>query len=102
MGMPNQNPVERLYNTRASRNWKARLARLLEPPQPLIRNPHEPTGFPLGRWNLYIGGGGSPVTGYVNPGLVPFPGEHVVANAEQLPVANRLVQRGASGAGLVT
>jgi len=57
--MPNSNPVERLYNARASRNWKARLFRLLEPPQPLIRNPHEPTGFPLGRWYLYIGGGGS-------------------------------------------
>ena len=84
MGMPNHNPVERLYDIRASRNWKARLSRLLEPPQPLIRNPHEPTGFPLGRWNLYIGGGGSQVTGYVNLDLFPLPGVNVVANAEQL------------------
>ena len=93
MGMPNHNPVERLYDARASRNWKARLSRLLEPPQPLIRNPHEPTGFPLGRWNLYIGGGGSQVTGYVNLDLFPLPGVNVVANAEQLPFAAGLFQR---------
>lgn len=72
--MPGRNPVERLYEIRASQNWKARLSRLLEPPQPLIRNPREPTDFPLGRWNLYIGGGGSEVSGYINLDLFALPG----------------------------
>src|SRR5580692_11940828 len=91
--MPIPNPVERLYDTRVSRNWKARLFRLLEPPQPLIRNPHEPTGFPLGRWNLYIGGGGSQVSGYINLDLFPLPGVDVVANAERLPFRTSIFQR---------
>jgi SAM-dependent methyltransferase len=91
--MPSRNPVERLYDTRVSRNWKARLSRLLEPPLPLVRNPHEPTAFPLGRWNLYIGGGGSQVSGYINLDLFALPGVNVVANAEQLPFATGIFQR---------
>ncbi len=68
------NPVERLYERRASQSWTGRLSRLLEPPRPLILNPNEPMDFPLGRWNLYIGGGGSEVRGYINLDLFPLPG----------------------------
>jgi SAM-dependent methyltransferase len=48
-------------------------------------NPREPTDFPLGRWNLYIGGAGRAVDGYVNLDLFRFPGVDVQADAEQLP-----------------
>src|SRR5213595_3903269 len=82
-----RNPVERLYERRASRSWSLRLARLLEPPLPLILNPDEPKDFPLGRWNLYIGGGGTVVSGYVNLDLFALPGVDVAADAEQLPFA---------------
>src|SRR6266567_2820728 len=88
-----RNPVERLYNRRAARSPMARLSRLLEPPQPLIRNPREPVDFPLGRWNLYIGGGGSEVSGYINLDLFPLPGVDIVADAERLPFACGQFQR---------
>ena len=71
----------------------ARLIRILEPPQPFIRNPDEPLDFPLGRWNLYIGGGGSDVSGYINLDLFALPGVDVVADAEQLPFPSGLFQR---------
>jgi len=71
-----------------------RVARLLRPPLPLIANPHElEIDAPLGRWNLYIGGAGSTVSGYVNIDLFALPGVNVVANAEQLPFAGNLFQR---------
>jgi|SRR5579884_1940549 len=79
------NPVARLHEQRTSGDWKARLRRLLEPPLPLIHNPREPSDFPLGRWNLYIGGGGNQVSGYVNVDLFALSGVDVAANAEQLP-----------------
>lgn len=88
-----RNPVERLYESRSSPRWKARLLRTLEPPQPLIRNPDEPAGFPLGRWNLYIGGAGSHVSGYVNLDLFPLPGVDIAADAEQLPFPSGVFQR---------
>jgi len=87
------NPVERLHTHRTARDWKARLRRLLEPPLPLIHNPREPTDYPLGRWNLYIGGGGSDVPGYVNIDLFALPGVDVAANAEQLPFRAGVFQR---------
>jgi SAM-dependent methyltransferase len=87
------NPVERLYESRSSQGWKARLLRALEPPQPLIRNPAEPLDFPLGRWNLYIGGAGARVSGYVNLDLFPLPGVDVAADAEQLPFPSGVFQR---------
>src|SRR5579884_3659702 len=87
------NPVERLHNDRTSPRWPARLRRLLEPPLPLIHNPREPRDFPLGRWNLYIGGGGSTVPGYVNLDLFPLPGVNVAADAEQLPFRSGIFQR---------
>ena len=87
------NPVARLHSERTSRDWKARLRRLFEPPAPLIRNPREPRDYPLGRWNLYIGGGGSHVDGYVNVDLFLLPGVDVAADAEQLPFRSNLFQR---------
>jgi SAM-dependent methyltransferase len=57
----------------------------LKPPAPLILNPREPKDYPLGRWNLYIGGAGNRVPGYVNLDLFSAPGVNVQANAEQLP-----------------
>jgi SAM-dependent methyltransferase len=48
-------------------------------------NPREPLDFPLGRWNLYIGGAGSATPGYVNIDLEAADGVDVVADAEQLP-----------------
>ena len=46
----------------------------------------EPTNFPLGRWNLYIGGAGRVVDGYINLDLFRFSGVDVQADAEQLPL----------------
>jgi SAM-dependent methyltransferase len=74
--------LERLYRRRSARGW---LRRLLEPPAPFVMNPAEPKDFPLGRWNLYIGGAGRRVVGYVNLDLFPMPGVDVAADAERLP-----------------
>jgi SAM-dependent methyltransferase len=76
--------LQEFYQRRASRSW---LRRALQPPDPLIANPHEPRDFPLGRWNLYLGGAGRAVPGYVNLDLLAVPGIDVVADAEQLPFA---------------
>ena len=92
-GSGDRNPVARLHSDRTSPDWKARLRRLLEPPAPLIRNPREPRDYPLGRWNLYIGGGGSHVDGYVNVDLFALPGVNVAADAEQLPFRSMIFQR---------
>ena len=80
--------LEQVYRARGSR-----LRKLLEPPAPFVMNPREPTDFPLGRWNLYIGGAGTEVEGYVNLDLFPMPGVDVVADAEQLPFRAELFQR---------
>ena len=56
-------------------------------------NPREPSDFPLGRWNLYIGGAGRTVPGYVNLDLFPMPGVDVAADAEQLPFPSGVFQR---------
>jgi len=85
--------LEARYRRRASRRWRDRLLRWLEPPAPFILNPAEPTNFPLGRWNLYIGGAGRVVTGYVNIDLFAIPGVDVAANAEQLPFPSDTFQR---------
>jgi len=74
-------------------NFFARFRRLLEPPAPLVMNPAEPSDFPLGRWNLYIGGARRFVPGYVNLDLLAMPGVDVVADAEQLPFPGELFQR---------
>ncbi len=85
--------LERLYRKRASARWPDRLRRALEPPAPFVMNPREPTGFPLGRWNLYVGGAGRAVEGYVNLDLFAVPGVHVAADAHQLPFRDALFQR---------
>jgi SAM-dependent methyltransferase len=56
-------------------------------------NPAEPKDFPLGRWNLYIGGAGRVVDGYVNLDLFRVPGVDVVADAELLPFVSAIFQR---------
>jgi SAM-dependent methyltransferase len=86
--------LEAAYGRRTSRGFRAGLLRLLSPPEPLIRNPDELSiAAPLGRWNLYIGGAGARVDGYVNLDLFAFPGVDVVANAEVLPFPGSLFQR---------
>jgi SAM-dependent methyltransferase len=69
------------------------LYRLLEPPAPLVMNAAEMIDAPLGRWNLYIGGAGNQVDGYVNIDLFQLPGVTVVADAEQLPFRSESFQR---------
>src|SRR5262249_56478341 len=56
-------------------------------------NPREPKDFPLGRWNLYIGGAGRAVEGYVNVDLFAVPGVNVAADAHQLPFRDGLFMR---------
>jgi len=56
-------------------------------------NPAEPRDFPLGRWNLYLGGAGSRTAGYVNIDLVPLAGVDVVADAQRLPFQAGLFTR---------
>ena len=56
-------------------------------------NPREPRDFPLGRWNLYLGGAGRVVKGYVNLDLFVVPGVDVAADAECLPFADSTFER---------
>src|SRR5512133_2989403 len=56
-------------------------------------NSREPRDFPLGKWNLYIGGAGRTVPGYVNLDLFAMPGVDVAADAEQLPFGDAIFQR---------
>jgi SAM-dependent methyltransferase len=71
------------------------LLRILKPPAPLIHNPHEEgdAEFPLGRRNLYIGGAGSRIPGYVNLDLFAVPGVDVAADAHWLPFPADLFER---------
>src|SRR6266540_4584607 len=85
--------LEVRYRKRASRRWRDRLLRLVQPPAPFVMNPAEPKDFPLGRWNLYIGGAGRVVQGYVNVDLFAIPGVDVAADAEQLPFTADAFQR---------
>ena len=84
--------VKTLVRRRTSPHWKDRLYRLLEPPEPFVPNPRENLQAPLGRWNLYIGGGGFVIDGYVNVDLFHLPGVDVVADAQQLPFSEGLFQ----------
>ena len=56
-------------------------------------NPAEPRDFPLGRWNLYLGGAGARVPGYVNVDLVAHPGVDTVADVKILPFPTGLFTR---------
>ncbi len=81
-------PVEELARKR-SRWWY----RALSPPLPVYANPDERRFQPpLGKWNLYIGGAGSQVSGSVNIDLFPLPGVTVACNAEQLPFRDGLFE----------
>jgi SAM-dependent methyltransferase len=91
--MPSGRSLEAVYRERASTNWLHRLRRWMEPPAPYILNPREPKDFPLGRWNLYIGGAGRTVDGYVNLDLFAVPGVDVAADAGQLPFPSAIFQR---------
>src|SRR5258708_20846556 len=91
--MNEDNRVDAICRRRASPVWRHRLYRLLLPPKPFISNSREERDFPLGKWNLYIGGGGAFVEGCVNIDLYAFPGVDVRANAEQLPFASNSFQR---------
>jgi len=90
MAMPEMREV---YERRSSRRWTSALYRAVKPPAPLILNPREPKDYPLGRWNLYIGGAGAVVPGYVNVDLLAMPGVDAVADAERLPFPANLFQR---------
>lgn len=89
----NDSSLEALYRRRFSRRWRDRLFRLIQPPAPFVMNPAEPQNFPLGRWNLYIGGAGRVVESYINLDLYALPGVDVAANAEQLPFLSNVFQR---------
>lgn len=91
--MRSDTDLEALYLKRTSRGWRHRLLRVLEPPAPYILNPAEPKNFPLGRWNLYIGGAGQVVEGYVNLDLFAIRGVDVAADAAQLPFPADVFQR---------
>ena len=90
MGGPS---MQEAYRHRSSRDWASRLFRFVQPPLPLIPNPREPKNYPLCRWNLYIGGGGSTVSGYVNLDLFAGPGIDVAAYAEALPFPSDIFTR---------
>jgi SAM-dependent methyltransferase len=85
--------MQQIYARRRSARIRDRVRRALEPPPPLIENPREPRDFPLGRWNLYIGGAGRAVSGYVNLDLFAVPGVHVAADAQALPFPAELFTR---------
>ena len=88
--MPETRSLTELYRRRGERG---RLRRWLEPPAPFVHNPREPRDFPLGRWNLYIGGAGRAVPGFVNLDLFAVPGVDVSADAERLPFRDGVFQR---------
>ena len=91
--MGNRISLEALYRRRTSRRWRDRLWRLIQPPAPFVMSPAEPKDYPLGRWNLYIGGAGRTVPGYVNLDLVAVPAVDVAADAERLPFGPGIFQR---------
>lgn len=70
-----------------------RLRRWLAPPRPLIHNPREPNLGELGRWNLYVGGAGARVPGYVNVDIFAAPGVDVAADVQRLPFPDGVFQR---------
>ena len=71
------NPVAELGRKR-SLWWH----KILQPSLAVYTNPEEQQFQPLlGKWNLYIGGAGSQVNGYVNVDLYPLAGVTVVCNA---------------------
>jgi len=60
---------------------------------PYILNPAEPKDYPLGRWNLYVGGAGRAPDGYVNLDLFAMTGVDVAADAHRLPFGESVFHR---------
>lgn len=85
--------LEDLYRARTSSRWQDRLWRLMQPPALFLANRAEPTHYPLGRYNLYVGGAGCVVPGYINLDLFPVPGVDVAADAESLPFPDGIFDR---------
>ena len=85
--------VRRLYDRRTSMSLSGRIRRAIEPPALFVMNPREQIDAPLGKRNLYIGGGGCFVDGYVNVDLFPLPGVDVAADASLLPFRADTFQR---------
>jgi SAM-dependent methyltransferase len=81
-----------IYARRRDSNWRSRIYRALQPPNPYIRNPREPLDFPMGRWNLHVGGAGVFPPGCVNNDLFAVPGVDVAADAERLPFPDEIFQ----------
>jgi SAM-dependent methyltransferase len=84
--------TEAAAGIRTSRGWKQRIRRALEPPPPLIHNRLEPMNPALGRWNLYVGGAGNRVPGYVNLDIEALPGVDVAGDVLRLPFPHGLFQ----------
>jgi hypothetical protein len=91
--MTNEADLVSRYRRRQSNTWRDRLVRWVQPPAPLIVNPDEPKHFPLGRWNLYVGGAGRRVDGYVNIDLFAVPGVDIAADAQALPFPAQVFAR---------
>lgn len=85
--------LQNIYGKRTSQRFIDRVRRILEPPRPFVMNPNEDIDAPLGHRNLYIGGGGVFVDGYVNLDLFVLPGVNVAADAELLPFRDATFQR---------
>ncbi|MFM2126338.1 MAG: hypothetical protein RL328_2789 [Acidobacteriota bacterium] len=85
--------MQSVYARRTSRRWVDRVRRVLEPPRPFVMNPREQIDAPLGARNLYIGGAGRVVEGYVNLDLFALPGVDVAADAARLPFPDATFQR---------
>jgi SAM-dependent methyltransferase len=92
--MSNQAPHrDQVSRSRTSSRWQDRLRRCLEPPAPFLLNPAEPADYPLGRYNLYVGGAGQVVKGFINLDLFALPGVDIAADAEQLPFRDGIFER---------
>ena len=70
------------YSRRKTRDW----TRKLYPPLPVYVNPAAPP-LPVGGpgVNLWIGGAGLELPGFINVDVAPVPGVDIVANASRLP-----------------
>jgi SAM-dependent methyltransferase len=70
------------YSRRLKRNW----IRKLYPPEPVYVNPAAPPlPAPRNGVDLWIGGGGLQLPGFVNIDVAPVPGVDIVATAARLP-----------------
>ena len=84
-----QDNVSELARRRSNR-WM----RMLQPPLPVWHNTAAREQLiPLGTHNLYIGGAGNQVSGYINVDLVALPGVDVVCDAENLPFRDETLDR---------